>query len=105
MMNFSIIFSILFLTSFVAEAVRPYTGWTSADPFKGDVFVENLGQFDPMAGQAHGVRFAINNGDKIFFTGHSIIYRIERITKRREPEEPNSIEEDELSLKKEVFFV
>ncbi len=42
--------------------------WNTANPFKTDVFIENLGQFDNWAKTPDPIKYAVNNSDRIFFT-------------------------------------
>src|SRR3989304_3095393 len=46
--------------------------WSTSNPFKTDVFVENLGQFDNWAITAYPIKYAVNNSDRIFFTQNGL---------------------------------
>jgi len=58
--------------------------WTTSDPFKTDVFIENYGQFNNWINSKDTVKYAINNSQKIFFLPTGIIYRLDIVEKEEE---------------------
>ena len=64
--------------------------WTTSDPFKTDVFIENYGQFNNWINSKDTVKYAINNSQKIFFLPTGIIYRLD-IVEKEEEEKLNQI--------------
>ena len=71
-------------------------------PFKTDVFIENYGQFDCWANSNSVIKYAVNNGDNIFFTEKGLVYKI---VKNETPIE-TSIEENEKEIKKpDIYYV
>jgi gliding motility-associated-like protein len=60
------------------------SAWVTNNPFKTDVFIENFGQFDNWATTESKIKYAINKGDKIFFTAHGYTIRVDKIVKKEE---------------------
>ena len=56
----------------------PNKSWTTNNPFKTDVFVENYGQFNTWAPSKLPIKYAINNSDKRFFTQQGLIFRLDK---------------------------
>src|SRR3972149_4913004 len=84
------------------------SGWTTNNPFKTDVFVENSGQFNDWAKTPSAIKYAINNSDKIFFTQQGLTFKLEKFEKmsKEKHEEMERKEKREESIPKtETYFV
>lgn len=81
--------------------------WTTGNPFKTDVFVENFGQFNNWAKETSAIKYAVNNSDKIFFTQHGLTFRLEKREEMNEEErEEMEREQGEKERRKiETYFV
>jgi gliding motility-associated-like protein len=103
------IFTISFANaqSLQSKSVQTQTGWTTDNPFKTDVFVENYGQFDTWAKSSSPILYAVNNSDKIFFTKQGVIFKLQKIEQlseeQREHHEKKSDKEKQMETK--FFFV
>ena len=75
-----ILFISIFLT-IVFSINAQKNNWTTTNPFQTDVFVENFGQFDSWAKTTEPIKYAINNSDKIFFTPHGLVYKLDKVTR------------------------
>ncbi|MBW6483197.1 MAG: gliding motility-associated C-terminal domain-containing protein [Vicingaceae bacterium] len=57
------------------------------NPFKTNVFIQNQGQFNKwMKPENNTVLFAINSGEKIFFTPSTLIFRLDKFEKKETEE-------------------
>ncbi|MFA6923897.1 MAG: hypothetical protein WC223_06550, partial [Bacteroidales bacterium] len=69
----------LALLSFIANGQSQNKGWTiGADPFKSNVFVENLGQFDTWinaTSSASDIKYVVCNSDLVFFKSREITFK------------------------------
>ncbi len=83
------------------------TGWTSNNPFRTDVFVENHGQFDKWAPSKTPILYAVNNSDKIFFSKHSVIFKLEKkdTLSEEEREQRGTEEEDADAAEQKTAYV
>ncbi|MFA6924181.1 MAG: T9SS type A sorting domain-containing protein [Bacteroidales bacterium] len=73
-------------------------GWTiSNDPFKSNVFVENLGQFNTWAKTPSPAKYVVSNNDLIFFTDKGVTFKLKEVITRSE-EENEEIERGEKSM-------
>lgn len=60
----------------------------SQNPFGTNVFVENYGQFNNWIPQQNTeILFGVNNGDKIFFTHRTLIFKISKLEKKTDADE------------------
>ncbi|MCX6231347.1 MAG: gliding motility-associated C-terminal domain-containing protein [Bacteroidetes bacterium] len=89
------------------SGISDLNGWISNNPFKTDVFVENLGQFDGWAKSSMPIKYTINKSDKIFFTNQGVIFRLEKTEQLSEEEREKQERQDqeETSPKSEIFYV
>src|SRR4051812_8361694 len=69
-----------------AKATKGTLAWTDHDPFKTDVFIENLGQFDTWAQTPFPVKYALNNSNRIFFNQQGLTFKLIEIEKGTEQE-------------------
>ncbi|MFZ4400152.1 MAG: gliding motility-associated C-terminal domain-containing protein [Bacteroidales bacterium] len=110
----------LFLTSFLlinsktaltqtspSDINPPFAGWTTDNPFKTDVFVENYGQFDEWVKSSLPIKYAINNHDKFFFSNQGVIIKLEKIEKLSEEEKEKQEKEGnkESKVKRQINYV
>lgn len=76
------LFILIFLSVSVSLRVTGQNGkrkaWNTANPFKTNVFVENLGQFNNWANFPETVKYGINSANKIFFGQNSVYYRVDK---------------------------
>ncbi|TAL60057.1 MAG: T9SS type A sorting domain-containing protein [Bacteroidetes bacterium] len=76
--------------------------YKSNNPFRTNVFVENSGQFNGWAGINHEeILFAVNNGNKVFFTNGSLIFRTDKLEKKEDAEE-NYMRENDKDMNEEA---
>ena len=68
--------------------------WSTNNPFKTDVFVENLGQFDSWAKTSAPIKYAVNNDYKVLFTQQGLTYKLVKMENISE-EEREEIEKKE----------
>ncbi|MCX6231348.1 MAG: gliding motility-associated C-terminal domain-containing protein [Bacteroidetes bacterium] len=110
---FYLISILLAQNSFTYAQSRPFnqkpaiSSWTTNNPFKTDVFVENLGQFNSWAKSSLPIKYAVNNSDKIFFTNQGVIFRLEKSEKLSE-EEREKIESKgnkETAKKSKIYYI
>ena len=82
-------------------------GWTTNNPFKTDVFVENHGQFNNWAITSSPILYALNNSDMILFTKKSIIFRLQKneLLSEEEREKNESIDKSEKHKNVEIYYV
>jgi gliding motility-associated-like protein len=81
---FPIFFCILFFSEFSQAQYSQKKNWTYKDPFNTNVFIENHGQFDKWVTDAGSIKYAINKGDKFFFTPQGYTVRVDRTVKKEE---------------------
>jgi hypothetical protein len=81
--------------------------WATNSPFKTDVFVENLGQFNSWAKTPAPTKYAINNSDKIFFSSQGLTFRLDKkvILSEEEMEKIESNTDKESIPKREIYFI
>ncbi|MCX6230585.1 MAG: gliding motility-associated C-terminal domain-containing protein [Bacteroidetes bacterium] len=104
------IFLFLLINSVNIKAQKQQAkAWSTNNPFKTDVFVANHGQFNSWVNTDEPIKYAINNADKILFTSHGLIFRLEnfeKITeKEREKMERQSPNKKEPDKKMELLYV
>ncbi|MGD0711122.1 MAG: gliding motility-associated C-terminal domain-containing protein [Bacteroidales bacterium] len=106
---FLITITTLFPFSSLAQGNTPPKSWTTNNPFKTDVFIENFGQFNNWINTSDSIKFAINNSEKIFFLPNGIIYRLDVIEKVKEDEQESltkgNKEEEEHHNKIHTYYV
>jgi len=85
---FNCLFFLTFCNSVSAQdsKISSRTNWTTTNPFKADVFIENYGQFNNWITSSDSIVYAINNSEKIFFLQNGIIYRLDVVEKDDEQE-------------------
>ena len=84
--------------------------WSTKDPFKTDVFVENFGQFDTWAKTSAPIKYAVNSSDKIFFTQQGVTFRLVKIERESKDEltasrQKKEEDREEELTKIETYFV
>ncbi|MDD5571409.1 MAG: gliding motility-associated C-terminal domain-containing protein [Bacteroidales bacterium] len=60
--------------------------WNSHNPFKTNVFIENIGQFNNWVVTGESVKYAVNNSSNIYFTQKGLIFKLEKAEKMSEKE-------------------
>ncbi len=81
--------------------------WSTNDPFKTDVFVENLGQFNNWAKTPAPIKYVVNSNDKIFFTQQGLTFKLEKKDKisEEEREEMEKKEGKEAVPEIDIYYV
>ena len=84
------------------------SGWLTNNPFKTDVFIKNLGQFDNWARTPEKIKYVVNNGDNIFFTQKGLTYKLVKPENNSEEEREKAErkgEKQEEIKKTEVYYI
>jgi len=80
----------------VKHSVKKWS--TTSNPYSSNVFVENLGQFNNWVQTSDTIKYALINSDKIFFTQHGLVYRVDKaetVIKTSLEENVNETDRDE----------
>jgi len=91
---------------------HPPLGWTTNNPFRTDVFIENFGQFNKWVKHNLPILYAVNNSDKIFFTKQGVIFKLIKLDslseEEREHQEHNNKDRDkdkDKDKEENIFYV
>jgi hypothetical protein len=102
---------LLLMNNVIAQTVMTTSAknkslWHTNNPFKNDVFIENLGQFDKWADTPSPIIYAVNSSDKIFFTRQGLTFMlIKHDAGRGEDKEMNLQEKEGSRSKAEIYYV
>lgn len=104
---------IFFMTWLICSAGLTYAqsikrgSWSATNPFHTNVFIKNYGQFNTWAATPEPVVYALNSGNKVFFSQNCVSFRLDKAEKfteeAMEKAERHDIDED--TLEKTQFLV